>query len=55
MVTLEVNYKYLIRNYNNFVSDNLDSWCCSLTFDVPENNKASNLIQQISNKVYIQY
>ena len=24
------------RNYNNFVSDNLDSWCCALTFDPVE-------------------
>ena len=25
-----------LRNYNTYVSDNLDSWCCALTFDFPD-------------------
>jgi len=25
-----------LKNYNTYVSDNLDSWCCALTFDLPD-------------------
>ena len=28
-------------SYNKFVSDNLDSWCCSLAFELNENNNSN--------------
>jgi hypothetical protein len=39
------------RNYNNYVSDNLDSWCCALTFDLPEGKMEQSIIHKISAKV----
>lgn len=37
--SLASNQWVSLNNYNSFVSDNLDSWCCALTFDPPENAK----------------